>query len=90
MGDIRYETWTRPLKLEIFRVLKKRARFSSIYRPHSPSGRRPTILNLFGNDESPGSFDQYPTAVQDAQARKVSLVENIDEALPPKRHAVIG
>ena len=67
-----------------FRVIKKRARFSSIYNPNSPSGRRATLLALFSSDEVPRStLLKYPTATQDSQARKVSLVEIVEEGTPP-------
>ena len=67
-----------------FRVIKKRARFSSIYNPNSPPGRRATLLALFSSDEVPRStLLKYPTATQDSQARKVSLVEIVEEGTPP-------
>ena len=70
---------------------QKRARISSIYeRLNSPSVRRPTMLALFGTDESSETLRQYPTALQDSKTRKVSRIENIDETLPPNRPAVIG
>ena len=48
------------------------------------------MLAFFGTDESSDTLRQYPTALQDSQARKVSRIENIDETFPPNRPAVIG
>ena len=70
---------------------QKRARFSSIYdRLNSSSARRSTMLGLFGTGDNLNTLQQYPTAFQDSQARKVSRIQNIDETLPPNRPAVIG
>ena len=70
---------------------QKRARFSSIYdRLNSSSARRSTMLGLFGTGDNLNTLQQYPTAFQDSQARKVSRIQNIDETLPTNRPAVIG
>ena len=70
---------------------QKRARFSSIYdRLNSSSARRSTMPGLFGTGDNLNTLQQYPTAFQDSQARKVSRIQNIDETLPPNRPAVIG
>ena len=44
---------------------------------------------IFNIDD--GTVQQYPTAMQDSRARKVSLVEIADEMTPPpNRHGIIG
>ena len=47
------------------------------------------MLAIFSSDD--GTVQQYPTAVQDSRARKVSLAEVVEEITPPRnRHGIIG